>query len=98
MLDRLEMNKKPKVTRLEVLTESGTLYTIDVLTLPQQRKVPFDEAWMICATLEYNGYNDWRLPTPGEYLHPIFKWSWHGRRVSAFDNWWNVQPVRTVHE
>ena len=27
----------------------------------------YDEAWIYCLTLDYNGYKDWRMPTREEW-------------------------------
>ena len=31
--------------------------------------LPFDIAWLYCATLTHDNKNDWRLPTFGEYVY-----------------------------
>ena len=33
--------------------------------------MPFNQAWLYCLTLSYNGHKDWRLPTRNEYEQHI---------------------------
>ena len=56
-------------------------------------EMSYDDAFLYCLMLEYNGHKDWRLPTEYEYIREL-QWCWfEGRGDSEFH--WLVQPVRT---
>ena len=48
----------------------------------------FDDAFVYCITLYYNGYSDWRLPTHFEYCatHNLIM-SWHEERYEKADGY-----------
>ena len=46
---------------------------------PSQHKILFDEAWLYCACLFYNGYSDWRLP----YYSEVYK------EIKEMNGWYN---------
>ena len=58
--------------------------------------VSIDVAWLYCATLIYNGYNDWRMPTSieadsNEWIDTDI--GWHGLYADCV---YTVTPVRDV--
>ena len=62
----------------------------------------FDDAFLYCITLYYNGYSDWRLPTHFEYCatHDLIM-SWHEERYEKEgrinSDWtWAATPVRDL--
>jgi hypothetical protein len=60
--------------------------------------LPFDIAWLYCATLTYDNKKDWRLPTFGEYVYDpnTIAGVWHafdGNNRTSFLRY--AQPVRT---
>jgi hypothetical protein len=55
-----------------------------------------DEAFLYCITLQYNGYNDWRLPTEFEYgYYAGLSFSWYTDRDQSEFNWPAI-PVRDI--
>ena len=62
----------------------------------------FDDAFLYCITLYYNGYSDWRLPTHFEYCTTQdLIMSWHEERYEKESrinsDWtWAATPVRNV--
>jgi hypothetical protein len=58
------------------------------------KQMTYDEAVLYCYFLEYEGHNDWRLPTLHEYYNHVAITSWHnGQPVSQV---LRVTPVRDV--
>jgi len=60
--------------------------------------LPFDIAWLYCATLTYDNKNDWRFPTFGEYVYDLntIVGVWHesdSNNRTSFSRY--AQPVRT---
>ena len=58
---------------------------IDTAPLSKKR-ITHDEAWLYIATLTYNNYTDWRMPTESEYNSSPeleeYAWCWvEGREV-----------------
>lgn len=38
---------------------------------PRHAKATWDDAWMYCLTLDYDGHKDWRMPTASETIFEI---------------------------
>ena len=73
---------------------------IDLAPRPD-KEFNYDEAFLYCLTLTYNGHKDWRIPTRAEYEHhdSIYATAWHDGRMhrgANFDFKHITQPVRTV--
>ena len=61
-------------------------------------RITYDNAWLHCLTLEYNGHKDWRLPTSAEYAveHNTLSLCWYEDDPAndSFVTEWFVVPVR----
>jgi hypothetical protein len=68
------------------------------LALQTQQEITYDEAWLYCITLDYNGHKDWRLPTANEYKSFQFTSAWHEGRFQVLQEYYvlYVIPVRTL--
>jgi hypothetical protein len=66
------------------------------LAPPSSEPVDYDIAWLYCATLEYNGHRDWRMPTAVEYALDESIWGWYVDRSDDLHFQHHVKPVRTV--
>ena len=74
--------------------------------------IPYDDAWLYCATLTYNDNYDWRIPSLTEfveYVHPIkrvieftqiqqnsFPWNEMNERCSPGNKYPMLRPVVPV--
>lgn len=65
---------------------------------PLMRKVStFDEAWLFCATLDYKGFSDWRLPTWGDGVNiSLPRIYWHSDRNQITNVGYCVLAVRDI--
>jgi hypothetical protein len=56
-------------------------------------QLTYDEAWVYCLTLDYNGHNDWRMPTHKEWAsrNELLGWYENAKTVKKFRI---VCPVR----
>ena len=59
------------------------------------QRVSFDEAWLHCLTLDYNGHKDWRMPTFNEYMiyGNVISESWDSSDIGNKDRYYII-PVR----
>ena len=53
------------------------------------KRLQYDEAWLYCACLYENGYNDWRMPDWQEYIDYV-KYSPFVRKAMDENN--NIAP------
>lgn len=62
-----------------------------------QKEMVYDQAFLYCLTLEYNGHKDWRLPTGTEYaITDILSFCWFEERKTG--ERWVCQPVRDIDD
>jgi hypothetical protein len=61
---------------------------------PIERLMTYEEALLYCQFLDYNGHNDWRIPTSEEYQRIHWMMGWHEGDLSVAR--WHVTPVRTA--
>lgn len=62
-------------------------------------RVSYNEAWLYCLTLEYDGHKDWRLPSYSEYEdHDLNNQYWYNDDVLQYDpdEYWTTIPVRDL--
>lgn len=58
-------------------------------------ELTYDEAFLYCITLRYNGCNDWRLPSESEYgYYKDLTFSWYEDKYG--NDTWAVTPVRDL--
>ena len=77
-----------------IRTETSTITLAPIWT----SKVDYDDSWLYCATLYYDSYSDWRLPTMKEYYSGEMRRyaaCWYEDRSSEGDLLRTV-PVRTI--
>jgi hypothetical protein len=53
----------------------------------------YDEAFLYCLTLDYNGHKDWRLPTPDEYNDSSAIFCWYTTKSKSYSKQ-HCLPVR----
>ena len=68
---------------------------------PVSIPLPYDEAWLYCATLTYNNKYDWRMPSSLEYNDLSMGKTWYIERLMAYERNDNsgklkVVPLRTI--
>ena len=67
---------------------------LDIAPLVSVRFGTLDEAWLFCATLEHNGFSDWRLPTWSEGSNIDGFLFWHSDWNHITKVGFHVLPVR----
>lgn len=68
---------------------------------PVSIPLPYDEAWLYCATLTYDNKYNWRMPSSLEYNDLSIGKSWYIERLMAYLSNSNsgklkVVPLRTI--
>ena len=55
----------------------------------------YNEAWLYCITLDYDGHKDWRMPTSIEY-NDLPRKGWYVERIMTYQVSMGVIPIRDV--
>jgi len=62
---------------------------------PISDRLTYNEAWLYCITLDYDGHKDWRMPTSIEY-NDLPHRGWYVERYG--NDIWAVTPVRDADD